>query len=126
MNRLGWWRTAFVGEAVSAQRSTHDTISGKVVEMRYLHIVSVAVALLLMISAGACSSGPAPAAAPTVAPAPITAPTEGIDPTSEPAVDFENDLEDFDLSNFSRPTDIDNQWFPLRPGTQYVLEGQRR
>jgi len=91
--------------------------------MRYLQIDSVAVTLLLMISVGACSSGPAPAAAPTVAPAPIAAPTEGIEPTSEPAVDFENNLEDFDPSNFSRPTSIDNQWFPLRPGAQSVFEG---
>ena len=98
-------------------------ILAKVVEMRYLHVVSVTVALLLMSSAAACSSGPAPAAVPTAAPVPIAAPTEGIDPTSEPAVDFENDLEDFDLSNFDFPTNIDNQWFPLRPGTQYVYEG---
>ena len=92
--------------------------------MRYLQIVSVAVAPLVMISAGACSSGPAPAAVPTtVAPAPIAAPSEDIEPTSEAAVDFEHDLEDFDPSNFDHPTIIDNQWFPLRPGAQSVFEG---
>jgi hypothetical protein len=88
-----------------------------------MHFVSVAVGLLLMISAGACSSGPAPAAVPTVALAPIAAPPEGINPTSEAAVDFESDLEDLDPSNFDRPTNIDNPWFPLQPGTQYVYEG---
>ena len=88
-----------------------------------MHVVSVAVASLLMISAGACSTGPTPAAVPTVAPAPIAAPTEDIEPTSEAAVDFEGDLEDFDPSNFDHPTRIDNQWFPLRPGTHYVYEG---
>ena len=88
-----------------------------------MHVVSVVVALLLMISVGACSSGPTPAAVPTVAPAPIAAPTEDMDPTSEAAVDFESDLEDFDPSNFDRPTHIDNPWFPLQPGTQYVYEG---
>ena len=30
---------------------------------------------------------------------------------------------DFDPSNFSHPTIIDNQWSPLRPGMQYVFEG---
>ncbi len=91
--------------------------------MRYLQIVSVAVAPLVMISAGACSIGPTPAAVPTIASAPIAAPTEDIDPASEAAVDLESDLEDFDPSNFDRPTSIDNQWFPLRAGTQYVYEG---
>lgn len=88
-----------------------------------MHVGSVAVALLLMISVGACSSGPTPAAVPTVAPAPIAASTEDLDPTSEAAVDFEHDLEDLDPSNFDRPTRIDNPWFPLQPGTQYVYEG---
>ena len=91
--------------------------------MRHIYVISVAVALPLMISAGACSSKATPAAVPTVAPAPIAAPTEDIEPTSEAAVDFEGDLEDFDPSNFDHPTRIDNQWFPLRPGTQYVYEG---
>lgn len=32
-------------------------------------------------------------------------------------------LEDFDPDNFDRSTVIDNQWLPLKPGTQWVLEG---
>jgi hypothetical protein len=83
----------------------------------------MAIGLLLMILAGACSSEPTPAAVPTIASAPIAAPTEDIEPTSEAAVDFEHDLEDFDPSNFDHPTSIDNQWFPLRPGTKFVYEG---
>jgi len=31
---------------------------------------------------------------------------------------------DFDSHNFSNPTRINNKWFPLVPGTQYILEGQ--
>ncbi len=31
---------------------------------------------------------------------------------------------DFDSNNFSNPTTINNKWFPLVPGTQYILEGQ--
>jgi hypothetical protein len=30
---------------------------------------------------------------------------------------------DFDRNQFSDPTTIDNQWFPLKPGTQFVYEG---
>jgi hypothetical protein len=32
--------------------------------------------------------------------------------------------EDFDPELFSDPTAIDHDWFPLRPGTQFVYEGQ--
>lgn len=32
-------------------------------------------------------------------------------------------FEDFDAKNFDRPTHIDNDWFPLKPGTRYVYEG---
>jgi hypothetical protein len=31
--------------------------------------------------------------------------------------------EDFDRNRFSDPTNIDNQWFPLKPGTQFVYDG---
>ena len=38
--------------------------------------------------------------------------------------DFDlNKLEDFDRNNFDRSNNIDNKWFPLRPGTQLVHEG---
>ncbi|MDQ3659660.1 MAG: hypothetical protein M3454_01090 [Actinomycetota bacterium] len=30
---------------------------------------------------------------------------------------------DFDPANFDEPTEIDNEWFPLKPGTQFVLKG---
>jgi len=30
---------------------------------------------------------------------------------------------DFDAHEFSNPTTIDNPWFPLKPGTQFVYEG---
>jgi hypothetical protein len=35
----------------------------------------------------------------------------------------ENELADFDPDNFDDPTTIDNEWFPLIPGTQFVYEG---
>jgi hypothetical protein len=34
-----------------------------------------------------------------------------------------NELADFDPTNFDDPTTIDNKWFPLKPGTQFVYEG---
>ena len=32
-------------------------------------------------------------------------------------------FEDFDAGSFADPTTIDNEWFPLRPGTQFIYEG---
>ena len=72
--------------------------------MRRLHVTSLIVALLLMFSASACKSAPTPAA------------TAG----SETA---EKEFEDFDPNNFDRPTNIDNQWMPLKPGMRFVYEG---
>lgn len=33
---------------------------------------------------------------------------------------------DFDARNFSRSTEVDNKWFPLRPGTQLWFQGSTR
>jgi hypothetical protein len=33
---------------------------------------------------------------------------------------------DFDARNFSRSTEVDNKWFPLRPGTQLWFRGSTR
>lgn len=30
---------------------------------------------------------------------------------------------DFDPANFDQPTEIDNRWFPLTPGTQFTYQG---
>ena len=35
----------------------------------------------------------------------------------------ESDLPDFDAANFSNPTTIDNEWFPLKPGTRFIWDG---
>ena len=32
-------------------------------------------------------------------------------------------FEDFDAKDFTHPTNIDNEWLPLKPGRQWVLEG---
>lgn len=44
-------------------------------------------------------------------------------PTPEPTVDPEFALEDLDSALFDNPTEINNKWFPMTPGTQYVFEG---
>ena len=64
------------------------------IELRRLRIVSVAAALLPVLAASA----------------------QGIE-------DIEKKFEHFDASNFSNPTTIDNEWWPLKPGTQYIYEG---
>jgi hypothetical protein len=35
----------------------------------------------------------------------------------------EKEFEDFNRGHFDQPTNIDNQWFPLKPGTRYTWEG---
>jgi hypothetical protein len=35
----------------------------------------------------------------------------------------EKKFEDFDPKNFTNPTNIDNKWMPLAPGTRFVYEG---
>lgn len=110
--------------------------------MRPLHLVSVAVILVLMISASACSSVPPPAetigngtaAETTVDQQALPEETTDGETATEAATDsevseseiseneFEN-LEDFDPTNFDEPTNIDNEWFPLESGTQWIYEG---
>jgi hypothetical protein len=44
-------------------------------------------------------------------------------PASEEVIDIAHDLEEFDPASFDNPTNIDNKWFPLIPGTQFIYEG---
>jgi hypothetical protein len=39
------------------------------------------------------------------------------------AAEAEQDFEPFDANNFSNSTNIDNRWFPLKPGTRLTWEG---
>lgn len=63
-------------------------------ELRRLQIVSLAAALLAVLTGSA----------------------QGIE-------GLEKKFEHFDASNFSNSTTINNQWWPLKPGTQYIYEG---
>ncbi len=89
--------------------------------MRHRQLIFLAAVGLVAILVAGCAS--TPTATPTEAPKSTAAPTDTPELLLEPTVDFANELEDFDASNFDDPTDIDNPWFPVVPGTQYIYEG---
>jgi len=74
--------------------------------MMWFRPTAAAATSLLLLSVSACGSQSSPKATP--------------DPEAAPA---EITARDFDRKNFDRSTVIDNEWFPLRPGTQLVTEG---
>jgi hypothetical protein len=85
--------------------------------------LSVLLFLLLVTACGGATTPVVPITGPTATPVPTKTPIPPSEPTIEATIDFERDLEDFDPGNFDHPTNIDNPWFPLRPGTQYVYDG---
>lgn len=86
------------------------------VEMRRLRVVFVAAALVVL-SMSACSSETPSEVNTSTETAPGTT-TESVIPASEITA------EDFDLSLFDDgSTTIDNEWFPLKPGTRWVWKG---
>ncbi|HSG19082.1 MAG TPA: hypothetical protein VLE70_22510, partial [Anaerolineae bacterium] len=89
--------------------------------MRFRVLALLAVSLLLLFTA-ACGSESAPEQ--TTGGETVDEEVAGDETADDESaeVDFE-DLEDFDRGNFDRPTDIDNQWLPLQPGNQWILEG---
>jgi hypothetical protein len=92
--------------------------------MRRLHIVSVAVALLLALLASACGRQTSPEV--TTESETTTETVTGSEPTSEAVTESEPsepEFEDFDPNNFDNSTNINNEWLPLQPGTQWILEG---
>ena len=46
-----------------------------------------------------------------------------VDAIAQQSLTSVKEFEDFDSKNFDRSTHIDNKWFPLKPGTQFVYEG---
>lgn len=93
--------------------------------MRTFRFNSLALILLLAISLSACSSVTSPT---KQAQAPAVQPAEAqVNAMDEPATDTKSGAqkkyEDFDPNNFDDPTNIDNQWLPLKPGMQYIYEG---
>lgn len=83
--------------------------------MRHLRIVLVAAALVVP-SASACRSETPSEAITSTKAAPGTT-TESETPPKEIGA------KDFNPDNFDSSTTIDNEWFPLQPGTQFFYEG---
>ena len=83
--------------------------------------IAMAVLCLPMVFIAACASNPTAARA--VESSPTKEPTQESEPTDEAVAEFENQLEEFDPKNFDDPTKIDNPWYPMKPGTQWVYDG---
>jgi hypothetical protein len=82
-------------------------------------------ALVTSLLLGAYGADPAIGAPPVESP-PSTATSSSSTPStavpaSHPAEDVTE--KDFDAVNFPTTPKVDNRWYPLTPGTQYVLEG---
>ena len=46
-----------------------------------------------------------------------------VDAIAQQSLTSVKEFEDFNPKNFDRSTHIDNEWFPLKPGTRFVYEG---
>lgn len=98
--------------------------------MRRFRVVSAVLASLLIVLASACGGDSQEATPPDETAAETTTVSEtqpgattATEETTTAAESSAKPYEDFDYDNFDRPTNIDNDWLPLRPGTQWVLEG---
>jgi hypothetical protein len=79
--------------------------------MGRLRLVYAAATLLLVLLASACGDATSPQA------------TAASTTTATTITDKIATADDFDPNTFSNSTTIDNQWFPLKPGTQLVYDG---
>lgn len=85
-------------------------------------LAGLSVSIALMLAVTACGGAAAPAGSAPTSAAPPSTPFASAAPLAE-KIDFANQLENFDPAQFSNPTKIDNPWFPLVPGTQFVYDG---
>lgn len=97
--------------------------------MHYFRIFSFSLTVLLLIATSACG-GAVPAtsqpARPTASAPTATEPPQVGEPTAEPTEDPEFALQDLSTATFDNPTEINNKYFPMTPGTEYVYEGFTR
>ena len=95
--------------------------------MRRINIFAITMVMILVITTSACAA-PTPVnpadGVPTRPPA-TSVPTE-TQPTLEPTLDPELALPDITTATFDNPTEINNKYFPLKPGTEYVYDGFTR
>jgi hypothetical protein len=88
-------------------------------------------ALLLLLLISACGSTTSTTPPPATPNAPSPTETEDAsqveanldEEPEQPAEDPEFALPDISSATFDNPTNIDNKWFPMTPGTHYVFEG---
>jgi hypothetical protein len=95
---------------------------------RPVRVAAVLVAALAVAACGSPAAPTTPVAAQTVAPTTTKAPTPTPTPFATAAplaekIDYPNQLENFVAGQFSSPTTVDNRWFPLAPGTQFIYDG---
>ena len=88
---------------------------------------TVVLMLFLMIMLSGCggSTSTVPTAQAPTAPAPTATEMSEVEaaPEEAPAEDPEFALPDFEAAKFSDPTNIDNEYFPMTPGSHSVFEG---
>ena len=94
--------------------------------MRQIFQIAVVFALFFLILTSACgtTSSTTPIAAAPTSPEPETPEVE-VNPDEEPeqsAEDPEFALPDINSATFDNPTEINNKWFPMTPGTEYVYD----
>lgn len=91
---------------------------------QFFHRVIVVLIPLLIIALSACGNA---ASTPLLPPAPVLTETKVPEaepsPTSEPTVDPEFALPEINTAKFDNPSNIDNKYFPMVPGTHYIYDG---
>jgi hypothetical protein len=85
--------------------------------MRRLEAILLVTAFLVVILAPACAPQPAQEVT-NIVPTP-----EKAQETASIVSATEKEYEDFDPQNFDNPTEINNPYFPMKPGARYVYEG---
>ena len=85
---------------------------------RRLMTVGVIASCVLAVGCGSESSSTSSSSAASTA-----GTTAGVSASPSPTVVDDGPQPGYDQVSFSDPTRIDNQWLPLRPGAQLILEG---
>jgi hypothetical protein len=88
--------------------------------MQPVHVLGAMASLLTM--SAACGGG-TPATPATAGDASATTATATSAAATTGSAARQREVEDFDPRNFDRSAEIDNEWFPLTPGTRFVYEG---
>lgn len=94
--------------------------------MRRLRAAPVVAASILVVLLSACTGGAAPGTTPSgggSADGNIVSETPSVSPSGSEPQHETLSAKDFDPNNFDDSTTIDNVWFPLLPGTQFILKG---